>query len=128
MAIGPATFIILTAASVIGSGISVVAGFGGGLLIFAVLAAVLDFAYVIPIYGAVMFCANSTRVFLFWRDIDYAALKAFFMTFVPNALLSTIAWYYLVETEAAQPYIKMVIAVCLVLFFFLHWRVVILTL
>ncbi len=116
MSLGTIPFIVLTLACLIGSGVSVVAGFGGGILIFAALAAVLDFAYVIPMHGAVTLIANMARVWLFWKDVDRAALKAFLITFMPSAVLSTVAWYFLIETEAAQPYIKMSIAVCLILF------------
>ena len=116
MSLGLFPFFVLVVTSLIGSGISVVAGFGGGLLVFAVLAATLDFVYIIPIHGAVMLSANITRVTMFWKDVDRAALKAFLVTFFPSAALSTVAWYYLIETEAAQPYIKIAIAICLILF------------
>ena len=116
MSVGIITFVILVATSLVGSGISVVAGFGGGLLVFAALAATLDFVYVIPMHGAVMLSANLSRVAMFWKDVDRNALKAFLVTFIPAAALSTVAWYYLIETAAAQPYIKIVIAIFLILF------------
>ncbi len=116
MSLGIIPFVVLITASLVGSGISVVAGFGGGLLVFAVLAATLDFIYVIPMHGAVMLSANVARVTMFWKDVDRAALKFFLITFVPAAALSTVAWYYLIETAAAQPYIKIVIAIFLILF------------
>lgn len=116
MVVGLVTFVILVGTSLIGSAISVVAGFGGGVLIFAALAATLDFVYVIPMHGAVLLSANLTRVAMFWKDIDRDALKAFLITFIPAAIISTIIWYFLIKTEEAQPYIKIAIALFLVLY------------
>jgi uncharacterized membrane protein YfcA len=116
MSVGIVTFAILIFTSLVGSGISVVAGFGGGLLVFAALAATLEFVYVIPMHGAVMLSANIARVTMFWKDVDRNALKFFSVTFLPAAALSTVAWYYLIETASAQPYIKIAIALFLILF------------
>ena len=62
MSVGIVTFAILIFTSLVGSCISVVAGFGGGLLVFAALAATFEFVYVIPMHGAVMLSANIARV------------------------------------------------------------------
>ena len=113
---GIGSFIILVGSCLVGSAVSVVAGFGGGLLFFAAMAAVLDFALVIPLHGTIGASANIFRISLFWKHIDRSASKSFLVTFLPCALLSTVAWYFLIETEAAQPYIKMAIAVCLIVF------------
>ncbi|MEQ8196048.1 MAG: sulfite exporter TauE/SafE family protein [Rhodospirillales bacterium] len=96
--------------------ISAIVGFGGGLSLFALLALVLDFALLIPIYGAVQFSSAASRVWFFRKDIVFPLFRSFLIAFLPCYGISVALWLYLIEAKEAQPYLKMAIGVYLILY------------
>lgn len=110
MTFGILTFAILILTAIATTGITVVAGVGGGLLLFAVLASLIDFVLLIPVHGAVQVSSSAARLWLFRKDAEYRALGAFLLTFIPCAAISAVAWTYLVTLEDWQPVMRMVLA------------------
>lgn len=112
----PWIIVFLTAASGITACLSVLAAFGGGMLLVAVMASVMDYAILIPVYGAVILVTAGWRVWLFRRDLDFRLLTPYLAAMLPASAVS--AWVYvsLVAIEAAQPWVKVGIGAYLMLY------------
>lgn len=96
--------------------INVIAGLGGGMLLYAAMASVLNYAVLVPIHGTVQLGGAIGRFYLFRQYVQYDVLFIFSLTYIPSAILGTIVWLSLVGLEDFQPAIKMVIAVCVIIF------------
>ena len=119
--IGGSTLII---ASFIAAMFSTVAGIGGGTMLIGFIILMVDFALVLPVYGAIQMVSGGSRVWFFRKHVDWSMFVTFGIAFIPGAILGGLIWVYFVNTEEAQPYIKMLIAIYLLLYLkFSNYRV-----
>jgi uncharacterized membrane protein YfcA len=117
--------IILVVISFVTAIFSAVAGLGGGTMLIGFIILVVDFALVIPLFGAIQMASGISRVWFFRKYVDWSMFLTFGIAFVPGAILGGFIWVYLVNTEEAQPYIKMLIAIYLLMYLkFSSFRVV----
>ena len=114
-----AVILFLTAASGVTACMTVLAAFGGGVLLVAVMASVLDYALLIPIYGAVMLMTASWRLWLFRGEVDRPLMGAYMVGMLPGAVISTWVYMNLIAIDAAQPWIKIGFGTYLVLYLIL---------
>ena len=106
----------LVAAAIFTAGFSSVIGLGGGMMMLLVTTLTVDFALVMPMFGAIQSSSAISRIWFFRKHLDGDMILKFGIGFVPAAMLSGSLWAYFVTTEGAQPYIKMVIATYMLLF------------
>jgi uncharacterized protein len=111
-----AVILFLTAASGVTACMTVLAAFGGGMLLVAMMASVLDYALLIPIYGAVMLMTASWRLWLFRGDVDRSLMGPYLLGMVPGAMISGWVYINLIAIEAAQPWIKIGFGAYLVIY------------
>ena len=95
---------------------SAVAGVGGGMMMFATVAVFLDFALVMPVFGAVQSSSGLSRIWFFRKYLSGSMILIFSIGFIPAVILGGVAWSYIVDAEEIQPYIKILIAVYILLF------------
>lgn len=81
------SLIILIIAALLTSIISGMTGMAGGTILLAVIASLVDTAYVVPLHGAVQLTSNSTRVFLFFKHIKWKIILLFLIGILPGALI-----------------------------------------
>lgn len=74
---GPGIGILLLVMSFLASAITAAFSIGGGLLLIAVMSAVLPAAVIVPVHGSIMFGSNLGRAAVFLRGIDWRTLSAF---------------------------------------------------
>jgi uncharacterized membrane protein YfcA len=115
MGLSAAAIAFLFAGAVFTAFMSAVAGIGG-VLLFALMASVLEYAVLIPMYGAIQTTSAVSRVWLYRKDIIYPYFWSFLIPFIPAITVSILIWLYLIEVKEAQPYLKIAIAVYLFLF------------
>lgn len=94
-------------------------GMGGGALLLAVISSFLDFREVIPAHAAVQITSNSTRVIAFWKAVDWATMRRFFIGVAPAAVLSGVLLWLLEPGGASEPYLKGAIGVYILIFLLL---------
>ncbi|MEX2450055.1 MAG: sulfite exporter TauE/SafE family protein [Rhodospirillales bacterium] len=116
MAVGTLGAAFLFFAAMLTTVINVVAGLGGGMVLFAAMAAVIEYAVMIPMYGLTQLSGASTRMILFRRHIQIRVLGLFLVAFVPFYVLGLIVWRQLIEMPDVQPFLKIGIAVYLIVF------------
>ncbi|MBT8003475.1 MAG: sulfite exporter TauE/SafE family protein [Rhodospirillales bacterium] len=95
---------------------SAVAGVGGGMMMFAAVAVFLDFALVMPVFGAVQTSSGLSRVWFFRKYLNWSMILIFGIGFIPAVILGGFAWAYIIDAKEIQPYIKILIAVYILLF------------
>ncbi len=115
MGISVTTISLLFVCAIFTAVMSTVTGIGG-VLLFAVMASVLEYAVVVPMYGAVQTTSALCRVWLYRRDIIFSLFWPFLIAFLPAIALGIVVWLYLIEIKEAQPYIKMGIGIYLFVF------------
>ena len=115
MGLGIASISFLFVGAIFTAIMSAVSGIGG-VLLFALMASVLEYAVLVPMYGAIQTTSAASRVWLYRKDIIYPYFWTFLIPFIPTVIISILIWLYLIEIKEAQPYIKMGIAVYLFLF------------
>lgn len=77
---------VLIAAALVASIISGIVGMGGGVLLLAVMASLLEPVVVVPVHGVVQLVSNGTRAFRLLGQVDWR----FFALYVPGLGLG--AW------------------------------------
>ena len=73
---------ILIPAAIVGAAISGAIGMGGGVMLLAVMATVLEPAVVVPIHGVVQFTSNGTRVLALLRNVSWSIVAMYFPAMV----------------------------------------------
>ena len=115
MGVSSATIGLLFVCAIFTAIMSAVTGIGG-VLLFAVMASVLEYAVIVPMYGAVQTTSAICRVWLYRRDMLFTLFWPFLIAFLPAIALGIVIWLYLIEIKEAQPYIKMGIGLYLFVF------------
>jgi uncharacterized membrane protein YfcA len=80
---------------------SAVASVGGGTMLFATMVMVVDFALVMPVFGAIQTSSAVSRVWFFREHVDKSMVLVFAAGFVPFVVLGGYLWSFLVHTEEA---------------------------
>ncbi len=75
--------IALILAVLAASTLSGVVGMGGGVLLVAVMATLLEPALVVPLHGVIQLVSNGTRSWALWRRVDWGL----FLLYTPTLLL-----------------------------------------
>ena len=81
--------IILTLLATITSAIAAIIGFGGGMLLIAIMPSFLPAAVIIPIHGIVQLASNASRVALSLNHVAWHLLPSFLIGSVIGLILFT---------------------------------------
>jgi uncharacterized membrane protein YfcA len=85
------TEILLTLCATITSAIAAILGFGGGMLLIAIMPSFLPAAVIIPIHGLVQLVSNSSRVALSIKEVAWHLLPKFlFGSIIGLSIFSTL--------------------------------------
>ena len=87
MALSLTSLIILTIAALVTSTISGMTGMGGGTIQLAIIASIVDAAYIVPLHGTVQLISSSTRLILFFKSIQWKIIFFFIIGVLPGAFL-----------------------------------------
>jgi uncharacterized membrane protein YfcA len=87
MELSTASLIILVGTSVVTSIISGMTGMAGGTILLAIIASIVETAYVVPLHATVQLVSNSTRSLLFFKHIKWKIIIFFLIGIVPGALI-----------------------------------------
>ena len=90
--LGVAQIAFFFIAAVVIMAITVVAGIGDGVMLFAAMAIIIDYALLIPLFGAVQSDGASARMWIFRKHIHWNILGLFLLAFVLCAILGTFVW------------------------------------
>ena len=74
MTLGIGEFAFLFIATVLTMTLTVVTGMGGGVLLFAAMAMVIDYALLIPLFGSVQSGGATARMWLFRKHVHWNVL------------------------------------------------------
>jgi uncharacterized membrane protein YfcA len=87
MELSAASLIILIITSVLTSIISGMTGMAGGTILLAIIASIVETAYVVPLHATVQLVSNSTRSLLFFKHIKWKIIIFFLIGILPGALI-----------------------------------------
>jgi uncharacterized membrane protein YfcA len=79
------TILIITA--LLTSIISGMTGMAGGTILLAIIASLVETAYVVPLHATVQLASNSTRFLLFFKHIKWKIILFFLIGVLPGALI-----------------------------------------
>lgn len=82
-----ATTLILIVTSLLAAVIGGATGLGGGTLLLAVVMLLVRTEYVIPLHAALQLISNSTRVTIFWKNINWKITGYFLIGVLPGIAL-----------------------------------------
>lgn len=116
MVLGAFQIAFLFIAAVVTSFINVVAAIGGGMTLFVIMVSMLNYAVVIPVHGSIQMWSSVTRVWMFRKHINFRLMMYYLITYVPFVFLSFFLWKLIIEHAHVQPFIKIAIAVYLLMF------------
>ncbi len=105
------SLVLLIATAVLGSAISGAIGMGGGILLIAVMAMVLDPVIVVPVHGVVQLASNFTRLLRLRRDIAGWVVALYAPTMVIGAWIGLQLYH-----GAGMPWFKPAIGAFVVAF------------
>jgi len=60
---------------------------GGGTILLAIIASIVDTAYIVPLHGTVQLISSSTRLILFFKSIKWNIILFFIIGVLPGAFL-----------------------------------------
>jgi uncharacterized protein len=81
------SLLILVATALFASIVSGMTGMGGGTILLAVMASVVETSSVVPLHAGVQLVSNSTRLILFFKHIRWKILLLFIIGIIPGALV-----------------------------------------
>ena len=81
--------VFLVIASAITSFVSALAGFGGGVLLLAIMANIINPAHLIAVHGLVQLGSNASRVIAYWRAINFQFAKHFMIGAILGVISAT---------------------------------------
>lgn len=116
MALGAFSLAFLFVAAIATSFINAVAAVGGGMVLFAIMISMMNYALVIPVHGAIQLWSSATRVLVFRQHINYRLLGLFLLSYAPSATVGILFWKFLIEQEHIQPYLKIALGGYLLMF------------
>jgi len=102
--------LILAVAAFLTATVSGVIGFGGGMLLIAIMPMFLPPLAVVPVHGVVQLASNASRMAFSWRDVQWHMV----LPFIVGSLLG-VALFALVLFNISTDYIPVAIAVYILL-------------
>jgi uncharacterized membrane protein YfcA len=87
MELSIASLIILIITALLTSIISGMTGMAGGTILLAIIASLVETAYVVPLHATVQLISNSTRLLLFFKHIKWKIILFFLVGVLPGALI-----------------------------------------
>ena len=84
----PWTLVLVALAALLTSTLTAVLGFGGGLVLLAVLLLVVDPVVAIPLHAAIQIVSNGTRTVIRRADVDWSIVAPASLLLVPAGLLA----------------------------------------
>ena len=97
----------------VAAAVSAMTGVAGGVLLLSGLLLVVTPTAVVPLHGAVQFCAGLSRLIAYRQSVQWKIAVPFLLAMLPGALLGTIGLSYL---NALNPsYVLIAIAVVIAL-------------
>jgi uncharacterized membrane protein YfcA len=81
------SLLILSITALGSSIVSGITGMGGGTIMLAVIAMLIDTSYVVPLHASIQLVSNSTRLLLFLKHIKWKILLFFVIGIIPGAIL-----------------------------------------
>jgi uncharacterized membrane protein YfcA len=87
MTLSTTAMMILIISALVTSIISGMTGMGGGTILLAIIASLIDFSYVVPLHGTVQLVSNSTRLILFFKNIKWNIILFFSIGIIPGAFI-----------------------------------------
>jgi uncharacterized membrane protein YfcA len=87
MVLSLTSLIILIIAALLTSTISGMTGMAGGTILLAIIASIVDTAFIVPLHGTVQLFSSGTRLFLFFKHIKWKIIFFFFIGILPGALI-----------------------------------------
>lgn len=73
------------------------------MMMFATVAVFLDFALVMPVFGAVQTSSGLSSVWFFRKYLNWSMILIFGIGFIPAVILGGFAWAYIVEAKKFSP-------------------------
>ena len=116
MELGVELLVFLFVAAALTAMINSIAAVGGGMTLFAIMISILPYAIVVPVHGVIQIWSSVTRVWVFRSHINYRLIRIYLITYIPSAVLGVYFWKTMVELEHLQPYLKIAMAVYLLMF------------
>mgnify|MGYP001824925613 FL=1 len=86
----PVELVLLTLVALLTAILSAIVGFGGGVLLLAALATVLDPLTAILVQGAIQLAGNSTRAHAHRRSIDWSVVARLTVLVIPGSVIGLI--------------------------------------
>jgi uncharacterized protein len=75
--------------------ISGMMGMAGGFLLLAIMASLVETAYVVPLLSSVQLISNTARLILFIKNINWKVVTYFFMGLCPGAIIGILIFQML---------------------------------
>lgn len=91
--------------------LSAIIGMGGGILLLAVMLGFMPHAVAIPTHASVQLASNSTRLLIFIRHMDRAALIRFAVGAIVGTLIGAAILILLGELKTGEPYLKCAVGI-----------------
>lgn len=76
----------------VGSIISAITGFAGGMVTLAGVAAVLDTAYIVPIHAAILLSSNVSRVYFYFEYTRWEVVRYFIIGLIPGVIVGLLVF------------------------------------
>lgn len=103
--------IILLIVSFATATLSAIIGMGGGILLLAVMLGFMPHAVAIPTHASVQLASNSTRLLIFIKHMDRAALIRFAVGAIVGTLIGAAILILLGELKTGEPYLKCAVGI-----------------
>ena len=119
--------IILIISALITSSISAVLGMGGGIILLGIISIIIPEVYmVIALHGMIQLFSNTTRTYLFRKDIKQNIIKEFTVGSLIGACISAVIIFLLIQfyevnsaNEIKVDFLKPIIGVFIIWYLFL---------
>lgn len=106
---------ILITVAFLTSVLSGMIGMGGGMLLLAAMFSFLTHAETIPAHAAVQLVSNSTRVAVFWQNVDWRTIGRFSFGAVVGGAAGIWLLYALGPAKESEPYLKLAVGIYILL-------------
>lgn len=98
--------IFIGVAALATSAMTAIVGFGGGMVLIAVLLAFVDPLVAIPVHAAIQLMSNGTRSIIRWHEVEWWIVVRFSALLLPSGALAM-----LLATSIPTPVLRLAIAV-----------------
>lgn len=85
-------FTLLCLSTLVGSAVSGITGFAGGMVTLAGVAAFVDTSFIVPIHAVLMLESNLSRVCLYFRHIQWEVVRYYLIGVVPGVICGLLVY------------------------------------